>query len=68
VELTQIAKVRRFAVGTVLATTSVTLAAAFALPSELHVLLPIIGLSLPLLSTALLESLIEANSHASLQH
>jgi hypothetical protein len=54
-----VTQVRRFAVAAVLVTVAVTLGAAALLPRELLVLLPIFGLTLPLLSTGVLEAMID---------
>jgi hypothetical protein len=63
-----VTQARRFAVATVLATVGVTLGAAALLPRELLVLLPIFGLTLPLLSTGVLEAMIDRSPSATPQH
>jgi hypothetical protein len=63
-----VTQARRFAVATVLATVAVTLGVAAVLPRELLVLLPIFGLTLPLLSTGVLEAMIDRSPSATPQH
>jgi hypothetical protein len=55
----KITPVRKLAAWTVLGTVGATLLAALALPRELLVVLPIFGLTLPLLATAALEAAAE---------
>jgi hypothetical protein len=58
-ERKNIANVRKLAVFTVVGNVAVILLAAIALPRELLVVLPIVGLTLPLLTTAALEAVAE---------
>lgn len=60
-ELKNLTKVRRFALGAVAFNVAVTAAAAWLLPRELQVLLPVVALMLPLLSTAAVEAAAEHN-------
>jgi len=56
-EFENIAKVRRFAALAVAGNIAVALLAAIVLPAELMVVLPIVALTLPLLTTSLVERL-----------
>jgi hypothetical protein len=58
-ELKNLIKVRRIAVLAVAANVLAALAIAFVLPGELRGLLPVFALTVPLLTTALLESVAE---------
>jgi hypothetical protein len=54
-KLENIAKVRRLAAVAVAANLAVALLAALVLPAELMVVLPVVALTLPLLTTSLVE-------------
>jgi hypothetical protein len=54
-ELKNIAKLRRFAASAVAANVAIVGLAALALPSELMGVLPVLALTLPLLTTSLVE-------------
>jgi hypothetical protein len=54
-KLENIAKVRRLAAVAVAANLAVALLAAIVLPAELMVVLPVVALTLPLLTTSLVE-------------
>ena len=58
-ELKNLSKVRRLAVFGVIANIVVVAAAALAAPKELLVVLPLLGLTLPLLTAAALEAAAE---------
>ena len=64
-ELKNLTKVRRFALGAVAVNLAITVATAWLLPKELQVLLPVVALVLPLLSTAAIEAAAERNHFAS---
>jgi hypothetical protein len=60
-ELKNLTKVRRFALGAVAVNLVAVAATAWLLPRELQVLLPLVALVLPLLSTAAVEAAAEHN-------
>lgn len=61
-ELKNLTKVRRYALAAVAINLGIFAAVAALLPKELHVLVPILGLVLPLLSTAAVEAHAERGS------
>ena len=54
-ELKNVAKVRRVAASAVLANLAIVSLAALVLPAELAVVLPLVALTMPLLTTSLVE-------------
>jgi Flp pilus assembly protein TadB len=67
-KLNNITDVRRLAVAAVGANLLLTIVAAVVLPRELLVVLPIVGLTLPLLTTAFLEAAAERRLGDQLAH
>jgi hypothetical protein len=61
-ELKNLTKLRRQAVLVVVSNVALVLAVAWALPSELHGVLPIVGLVLPLLSLGFIDAAAEART------